>query len=108
MKLTAELSKPMQLKTHIRLTRYNYVGYVRARIIELLYERGPLNIHQIAWELGLTEPTVRNHVMALIAGGYVCDKLIDQRNPKMKIYTVCPSCPLKDECEYKGEMRWSE
>jgi len=104
--LAAELSKSIKAGAPVRITRYNYPGYVRAKILELLYTRGPMSVHQLSLEMSMATHTVRMHVMALVAGGYVCDKLVDRENPKVKFYAVCPSCPVKDECDVKHETKW--
>ena len=106
-RLTAELSASPPSKPRIRITKYNYIGYVRAKIIETLYEKGPMSVYQLSMELGISAPTLRSHLLALVSGGYVCDRLIDQGNPRLKMYAVCPSCPLKNECDLKKEMKWS-
>ena len=104
--LTEELSRQPSIRPPVRLTKYNYIGYIRARILEALYRRGPMSIHQLSIELGMSTSTLREHLLALVAGKYVCDRLVDQENPRLKVYTVCPSCPLRDECDLKSEMKW--
>jgi len=106
MALAAELARPVTSKMPVRITRYNYVGYLRAKVLEILYTKGPMNVHQLALEMSMAANSLRGHLLALAAGGYVCDRLIDRESPRIKVYAVCPSCPLRDECDAKHEMKW--
>jgi len=79
---------------------------LRVMILRILYEKGePMSIPEIAFELGMSYGTVRDHMWVLVAGKIVCDRLIGE-DPRKTYFTICPVCPLKDECEFKGEMVW--
>jgi len=79
---------------------------LRVMILRILYEKEePVTASQVAFELGMASSTVRDHLRVLCAGNVVCDRLVGE-DPRKTYYTICPVCPLKDECEFKGEMVW--
>jgi len=79
---------------------------LRVMILRTLYKKGePMTISEIAFELGMSYGSIRDNIRVLSAGNIICDRLVGG-DPRKHYYTICPVCPLKDECEFKGEMAW--
>ena len=92
-----------------RIRRRQFAAYTRVCILNVLNAASrPLNIHEIAFETGLTSEMVANHLRALVAGKVVCDRLIppEPENMRFRYYAICPKCPLKGKCEFEKEMVW--
>jgi DNA-binding transcriptional ArsR family regulator len=92
-----------------RIKRKQIAAYTRVCILNVLQKaEKPLNLYEIAFETGLTSNMIRNHLRALVAGKIVCDKLIppEPENMRVNYYTICPKCPLKNDCEYRSQTIW--
>lgn len=94
-----------------RIRRRQLAAYTRVCILNVLNAASrPLNVHEIAFETGLSSEMVANHLRALVAGKVVCDRLIppEPEYIRFKYYAICPKCPLKGNCEFEARMVWHQ
>ena len=92
-----------------RLKKTQLSAYTRVQIVEVLVKAGkPMDTFEVAFETGLSPSEVRAHLKALVAGKVVCDRLLPSpiENPRTVYYAVCPTCPVRENCEFRKEMVW--
>lgn len=84
------------LKPKWRIKKKQQVGFRRLQIVECLLKNPPLKISELAWYIPKSFQTLREHLRVLVDNNIVCSKI--DLSDANRYFTVCPSCPLKDEC----------
>ena len=92
--------QPLQPKWRIK--KKEMIGYRRLQIVEILLNNPPLKLSELAWHIPTSFQTLRENLKVLTDNNIICQK-IDMSDAK-RYFTVCPSCPLKAECEEKLEF----
>lgn len=87
------------LKPKWRIKKKEKVGFNRLQIVECLLKNPPLKITELAWEIPRSLQNLHENLRVLVDNEIVCSK-IDMSDAK-RYFAVCPSCPLKQECEEK-------
>lgn len=90
------------LKPKWRIKKKQQVGFNRLQIVECLLNNPPLKITELAWHIPKSFQILHENLRVLVDNNIVCSK-IDMSDAK-RYFTVCPSCPLKQECEEKLEF----
>jgi len=97
-----------QMPEAYRLRRARQVTWVRMQILDLLEKEGPAETGALAFKLGLSYEATYSHLRVLLAGGFICDEVVNINKPRVRMWTVCPSCPVKEECRMKDAKVWRE
>jgi len=84
------------------------VTWVRMQILDLLEKEGPAETGTLAFKLGYSYEATHSHLRVLLAGGFVCDEVVNVNKPRVRVWTVCPSCPVHSECKIKDTKVWRE
>jgi len=99
--------KPQQPEGY-RLKRGRDVAWTRIQIIDFLEKEGPAETGSLALKLGLSYESTYSHLRVLLAGGFICDEIVNMNKPKVRVWTVCPNCPVTAECKIKETKVWRE
>jgi len=92
------IKKPIQRKWRIK--KREEAGFRRYLIVEaLLKSKDPLKITELSWRTNIGLQTASNHLRVLRDNGIVCVKV--DLSDANRYFTVCPSCPMMEECETK-------
>jgi len=91
-----------------RLKKGQEVGWIRVQLLELLEKEGPMDAGTLAFKLGRSYESVRSHLRVLLAGGYVCDEVVNINKPRTRMWTVCPRCPVEEECKIRDTKVWGK
>ena len=86
-----------------RIKKREITGTFRYLLVEALLEaKEPLRPEHLAYIFNKGITVVRQHLRVLDVASIICSNLTQSLlELGKKHYTVCPSCPIKDECNEK-------